>query len=131
MNKAQKKQNKQYQEENENRNKSITKAKKKNEGLKGLTIQSLENREERLRHKLERSKATVFDQKMILIQIEFDLKHSLKETNKDDLLKKKAKYEKFLKANEKRTEYFWKLLDEVARERKKRTLKPKSKLKLW
>ena len=131
MNKAEKKQNTQYQKENENRNKSITKAKKKSEGLKGLTIQSLENREEHLRHKLERSKATVFDQKMVLIQIEFDLKHSLKETNKDDLLKKKAKYEKFLKANEKRTEYFWKLLDEVARERKKRTLKPKSKLKLW
>lgn len=103
---------------------------KKKKGLEDLTNQSLEDREKRLRGKLERTKSSMFDKKMILIQIEFDSKHP--EIANKTLINKKSTLEHNLKANEKQVESLYKLLDEVTREHKRRTLKPtKNWPKLW
>lgn len=135
-----KKQTKQWQEENEKANKKREQKLNKKPEIKGISIQALESREEFLRKKLEKTKSKVFDYKMDLIKIEFDLKHTLPTDDAveiantvETLSQKENTVKHNLKVHEKRLNQMWKALDEVARERKSRTLKSdsKSKVKPW
>lgn len=107
-------------------NKPMTK-----EGLKGMTIIALENRQNRLKSKYQQANEKRNKSESSLSDIEFDIKQP--GVDSEELEQKRNTIKHNLKIDKRLMKYYLKLSIEAAKERESRTLKsnPKSKFKLW